>query len=527
MVGRHSIFRTALHFDDINGCLNQTVLPSSGDMEQYYTLVISSIRNDEELEKLVKDEMGNITHFNLGKAQVLRVHLIEFNGQKQILLFNIHHCAFDGYSCDLFIRDFVQIYRKVKGLSYSLTCLPEIDFINYSVKERAMDLSEALRFWEEELSGYPFDKEIALPYDFENSLDTQSFTVSDAMHDFELSQEASEAIVKFAEKPNVTLYIVGLTSFYLFLHMLTEDNDICVQALFANRYSSELESIIGVFSNTLPCRVKFDYRSRWTFKQLLREVKDRFFNIMQYSYFPYSELVQLHRRNACCPHLKAPFIAELFALTTSSDDDKFTLDDFGTQLIKEETNFENWTMEDFEISMNHNKSNNSISFWLNHSLNSYKAETGNILGQCFQNLLERLFHPSINLAYDEEIFRKINLVLPHEVTLFNQFTNIHKDVSPFIWTSTSQTQVENFQKISLITKEQSLSFAELCYHTSIASTDDNIPLASRLEYLIQLLKKAITINRFLDNSCYLKVIDANQNSIVVDTIVFLILGFRR
>ncbi|CAF3961735.1 unnamed protein product, partial [Adineta steineri] len=509
IVERHCIFRTALYFDKISGHVKQKILTSNDNMGQHYSLIKTIVKNDDEFKCLMADEETNISIFDLNQARSLRVNLIEWNDGQQLLLFNVHHCMFDGHSLDLFINEFIRAYGYIDSVSTPLPLMSQINYIDYVIHERIMDMTEASRFWYEELLTYPFDKMPALPLNNNSLKERTLFTGDGAMHAFKLTQETSKAMVIYAQEYDTTLYIVGLTCFYLFVYLMTDDNDICVETLHANRHRDEIQSIIGLFSNNMPCRVQIKHSLIQTFEQLLIEVKQRLFNIMQYSYFPYPKLLEMHRKDRPCPVFITPFLNLLFVLTISSDDDqeKLKLDDLGTTLTPFYIPLEDKALEELQIDMDLNESSKTITFTVNHALRSFDPTTGKLLGQRFQCLLEHLFHPNSNMIRDREMFNELNLILEHEQILINQFSNpyVYTPSMSLSTTTTTTIAIPAFQKISLIIGQQSLSFAELSYHTTSSIENSHISRTSKLAYLLEIFAKNINALVSMDNTNCLKI----------------------
>jgi hypothetical protein len=468
-----------LYFDLEDAYVKQKIISSDGDWRRHYSLVISTTENDDELKRILQDEESNNSHFDLNQAQALRLHIINRSDGRQLLLFNFHHCMFDGHSIDLFMDEFIRIYRY--GDSDSDHFLPKLRYIDYSVYERSMNMSLAREFWEKTLLGYPFDKQLSLPFDKQRMIVTARRTGQAATHDFLLRQETSQAMVEYAQKHHITLYQLGLTCFYLFLHILTDEDDICVETLIANRYRSELQSVIGLFSNNLPCRIQFDRRPTWTFAQLVDEVKQCFLNVVEHAHYPYSKVVELHRLGTSCPLLQSPFIRILFVLTTVTDDEDKTmiLDDEHRQLVACNDLPQNTCLEDLEIDMNYHVNNHIITYTVNHSLDLFHPTTGKLMGQRFGHLLDQIFHPNMDRIHDNHIINKLNLVLENEQTIIQRLS-ISRNFLPLCC---SVSSLPSPQKICLITDQQSLSFAEFC--TYMQSPFEITDASCRLEIVIK------------------------------------------
>ncbi|CAF1486176.1 unnamed protein product [Rotaria sp. Silwood1] len=72
------------------------------------------------------------------------------------------------------------------------------------------------------------------------------------------------------------LTLTRLATFYAFLFKLTYgQSDLCITCLNPNRYSSELQRMIGMFVATLPRRIQL--YSHWSFNELVKHVQEKYF----------------------------------------------------------------------------------------------------------------------------------------------------------------------------------------------------------------------------------------------------------
>ena len=116
---KHSILRTCLRFDTINGNLIQYV--RNNDIQDWFGLDVSVIEDDNDLQMIFNDEMTNRRHFHLNEGRVFRCHIVRRRSSdiddKDLLsvndwiIFNFHHIAFDGQSEQIFLDDLQQFYN--------------------------------------------------------------------------------------------------------------------------------------------------------------------------------------------------------------------------------------------------------------------------------------------------------------------------------------------------------------------------------------------------------------------------------
>ncbi|KAF6649042.1 condensation domain-containing protein, partial [Paenibacillus sp. EKM301P] len=72
--------------------------------------------------------------------------------------------------------------------------------------------------------------------------------------EFALGREVSERVKELAAQTGATLYMVLLAAYTTLLHKYTGQEDIVVGTPIAGRPHAELESLVGVFINTLAMR---------------------------------------------------------------------------------------------------------------------------------------------------------------------------------------------------------------------------------------------------------------------------------
>ncbi|NEQ85454.1 MAG: non-ribosomal peptide synthetase, partial [Moorea sp. SIO2I5] len=103
---------------------------------------------------------------------------------------------------------------------------------------------------------------------------------------FELPEQVSQAIIKFANNSYWSIYLVLVSSLYLLVQKYTGNNDIIVGIPIY-----QTEGIENLSNKTLPLRVKVT--KDLTFKNLLIRVKDTILNAYTHQDYPLNELFNL------------------------------------------------------------------------------------------------------------------------------------------------------------------------------------------------------------------------------------------
>ena len=236
----------------------------------------SSCSYDGIIERFVRP-------FDLSKAPLLRVGIIEEKGASYVLMVDIHHIVTDGTSQDLLVRDFAVLYSDAALLPFRL------QYKDYSQWRQSPEMHDVLvrqeTFWLQE-----FTEEVSvldLPTDYPRP-PVQSFAGRQAR--FELSSEVTKGLSEIAHSENATLFMVTLAVYKILLMKLSGQEDIVVGTATAGRKHTDLESIIGMFVNTLALR---SYPSgEKSFKQFLKEVREKTINAFENDGFQFEDLLE-------------------------------------------------------------------------------------------------------------------------------------------------------------------------------------------------------------------------------------------
>lgn len=233
------------------------------------------------------EDPGNIIEtlirpFDLSRPPLLRVGLIKNEEQKFILVLDIHHIITDGTSISIMVQEFMALY---KGDMLSPLKTQYKDYIQWQKSENGLNMLERQKeFWLNEFSeGIP---EINLPIDFARPAG-QNYE-GDRFF-FELSEEETESLKTLMFQEDVTMFMLLLALFNIFLSKVTGQEDIIVGTPVANRSRQEIRSVIGLFANTLALR-NFPGGKK-TFVKFLKELKEKTIRVFENQDYHFEDLV--------------------------------------------------------------------------------------------------------------------------------------------------------------------------------------------------------------------------------------------
>jgi hypothetical protein len=129
----------------------------------------------------------------------------------------------------------------------------------------------------------------------------------------ELSPEGDIALRRLAQRENVTLFMVLLAGFLVFVHRTTKQDDIILTSPAANRIHAATEVLIGPFANKLVLRT--DCSGNPTFRELLGRVREAHLAAHAHCDVPFEMLVADAESRGYEPH--SPLFQVLFSLRNS------------------------------------------------------------------------------------------------------------------------------------------------------------------------------------------------------------------
>ncbi len=227
--------------------------------------------------------------FDLNQGPLWRFSLIKLAAEDHLLLLVIHHFIFDGWSYDIFLREFAAFYTAATtGPPATLSPLP-LRYGVVAVWQRRWIQSEAAKaqfqYWTRQLGGsLPV---LVLPTDRPRP---PVQTTNGTQHVFQLSPSLSAALHALAQRSGVTLFMVLLAAFKALLYRYTQEDDLIVGTPMAGRTRAEVEELIGCFVNTLVLRTNMGGNP--SFQELLQRVREMTLNAYEHQELPFEHLVE-------------------------------------------------------------------------------------------------------------------------------------------------------------------------------------------------------------------------------------------
>ncbi|MEH2262099.1 amino acid adenylation domain-containing protein [Nostoc sp.] len=220
--------------------------------------------------------------FELDKAPLMRFALIRVADETYEFVWSFHHLLVDGWSWPIIVKELFALYESIQNGQqlYIAPSRPYRDYINWLQQQ---DLTGAKAFWQKNLEGFT----VPTPLIVERSLGQSSHQQQNIeVRSQHLSAKTTTTLKSFAQQHHLTLATLVQAAWGLLLSRYSGESDVVFGTTVSGRPASlsGVESMVGLFINTLPARVKItDTTDLLTWLGLLQQ---EYIEREQYSYTP-------------------------------------------------------------------------------------------------------------------------------------------------------------------------------------------------------------------------------------------------
>src|SRR6266478_2972358 len=281
LLGRHASLRAAFQHERLRRPV-QIIVPRAQPRWRRIDLsLLDEASRAERLGYLLAQDRAE--RFDLGCAPLMRFALIRLAADQHRLVLTHHHLLMDGWSLPVLVRELFTLYAH-KG---DCAVLPRVTpYRDYLAWVAAQDRTGALSAWQAALAGLEEASRVAPSDRSRKPLAPERITVA-------LSETLTAALRGQARKHGLTLNTFMQTAWAILLGRMTGRDDVVFGVTVAGRPSeiAGIESMVGLFINTLPLRVELAPAK--PLLDLLKQVQDSQSRLMAYQHVGLAEIQQL------------------------------------------------------------------------------------------------------------------------------------------------------------------------------------------------------------------------------------------
>lgn len=227
--------------------------------------------------------------FDLENGPLVKAAVIRQTSKQHCLFFSMHHIISDGWSVHILAKQFAEAYSAlVSGDDFRFPA-PAFTYTDFAFSQNSYcDRPAGKKAKERWLSRlHPAAPEIDLPY---ISVRPVSKTFNGAKKTRIISNTVIAPLERLAAREGASLFTGLLAIVHLLLYRYSGVTDQLLGTVLAGRELPGLQDEVGCYAETLPLRISFDRQHN--FIQLLRLTKERFYEAMQISRYPFDRLVE-------------------------------------------------------------------------------------------------------------------------------------------------------------------------------------------------------------------------------------------
>jgi amino acid adenylation domain-containing protein/non-ribosomal peptide synthase protein (TIGR01720 family) len=279
VVDRNATLRTAFVWEGVREALQVVRQRVTLPWQELDWREFSATEQKERLDVFLKNDERR--GFVLSEAPLMRCTLIRLGEDTYRFVWSVHHLLLDGWSMMHVIKelfDFYDAFAAGKELSPSRS-RPFRDYIAWLQQQ---DEGKAETFWRTALTGF------TSPNPIEVTRQNSNQQAKEEYFDLRwtLSLETTEGLKEFARRYHLTLNTIVQGMFGLLLGRYSNSDDVVYGATVAGRPGALLgvESMVGVFLNTLPVRVRNSRHD--TLVPWLEQLQEQQAEAQQFEYTP-------------------------------------------------------------------------------------------------------------------------------------------------------------------------------------------------------------------------------------------------
>ena len=286
IVRRHEVLRTC--FRVVRGSPTQIISPPRPTPLAVIDLTTETAEKiQERAEHWSAREAAR--PFRIDQDLLLRATLLKLQTEEHVLLLTMHHLVADASSVDLIFRELLMLYYAFSTEMPSPLAEPRLQYADFAVWQRSYVSGETIQrqltYWRRQMAGAP--PFLDLPIDWPRRA-VQSYR--GAVEAIAISSELTTRLKLLGQEEGASLFMTLLASFQVLLYRCSGEPDVVVGSAISNRNSLELETVVGMFVNTLPLRI--DLSGNPSFRRVLSGVREMVLEAHQNQDIPFETLVR-------------------------------------------------------------------------------------------------------------------------------------------------------------------------------------------------------------------------------------------
>jgi amino acid adenylation domain-containing protein len=311
VVRRHAVLRTSFFWEELDKPLQVVHREAELPFQQYDWRGQTDAQKEQRLAMWL--QMDRRRGFKLERPPLSRLVFIRVSDDDAWFVWTYHHLLFDGWSLPLILREVFVFYEALrKGQSISLPqTRPFAAYVQW-LQSRAAGPSR--EFWRRTLAGFAAPTMLGI----EQSVRGAS-AARPSFHERQvrLTRESTDRLEALARKHRLTLNTVVQGAWALLLGQYSGDPEVVFGVTMSGRTAplQGIESMVGLFVNTLPVRVALPPNERLV--PWLQSLQSQWTELRQHEHCPLEEVQRASDLPPATPLFETLYVFENYPLDSS------------------------------------------------------------------------------------------------------------------------------------------------------------------------------------------------------------------
>ena len=277
VIERHAALRTFFTWEQRDKPLQVVLAQMQLPWAEYDWREVTAAVQEERFNSLLREDQER--GFDLSKPPLLHLTLVQLNDNAYRFLWSFHHILLDGWSMPLLLKEiffFYNAYRSGQELDLEKP-RPYRDYISWL---RRHDPAVTEGFWRETLKGFTVPTPLVV--------DRPALDGSEGYSEISvrLSETCTAKLNALVQQAEITLNVLVQAAWAILLSRYSGEPEVLFGATSSGRpvELSGVESMVGLFINTLPARVRIAPNDRlipW-----LKQLQEQQLDVRQHEYTP-------------------------------------------------------------------------------------------------------------------------------------------------------------------------------------------------------------------------------------------------
>ncbi|MGB7603867.1 MAG: condensation domain-containing protein, partial [Lutisporaceae bacterium] len=281
IIEKYDILRTVFLYEKVSQPVQIVLRKRTGNI--LYKDV--SDFKEEERKSYIEDfaRKDKMQGFELSKELPMRIVVIKTNEEEHEVIWSYHHIIMDGWCLGTIIGDFFKAYSLL-GKGKEISTVDNHPYSDYIKWLKRQNKEEALVYWKDYLQDY--EQQASVPILYKK---TNESIYLECETQFEINEAITEKLISLARENQISLNVILQTVWGILLQKYNNTKDAVFGVVVSGRPSEVIgiESMVGLFINTIPVRIKENNES---FIELSKEIQKNASKSMAYDYMPLADV---------------------------------------------------------------------------------------------------------------------------------------------------------------------------------------------------------------------------------------------